>query len=171
MACIFIPLTTTSMSGIAKQKMGNATSIYNLMRNIGGSFGIATMTTFLARRQQVHQSQLVSHVTPMDLRTRQALQGLAHFFYQHGAATPESMRKAVGAIYGMVQQQAAMLSFVEAFWVMGVIFWAMIPLLFLLRNARDLHPHKPVTVRPGAARDFREVKEAERQPELVGVAD
>ena len=57
MACLFIPLMTTSMSGIAKEKMGNATSIYNLMRNIGGSFGIATMTTFLARRQQVHQNQ------------------------------------------------------------------------------------------------------------------
>ena len=43
----------------------------------------------------------------------------------------------------MVQQQAAMLSFVEAFWIMGVIFWAMAPLLLLLRNARDLHPHGP----------------------------
>ncbi len=66
MAFLFIPLMATSMSGIAKEKMGNATSIYNLMRNIGGSFGIATMTTFLARRQQVHQNQLVSHITPSD---------------------------------------------------------------------------------------------------------
>ena len=46
--------------------MGNATSIYNLMRNIGGSFGIATMTTFLARRNQVHQNELVGHVTAYD---------------------------------------------------------------------------------------------------------
>ena len=143
MACIFIPLMTSSMSGIAKEKMGNATSIYNLMRNIGGSFGIASMTTFLARREQVHQSQLISHITPMDLRTRQALQGLQRFFYQHGASSPDALRKSLGAIYGMVQQQAAMLSFVEAFWIMGVIFWAMIPLLLLLRNARDLHPHQP----------------------------
>ena len=49
----------------------------------------------------------------------------------------------------MVQQQAAMLSFVEAFWIMGVIFWAMAPLLLLLRNARDLHPHTPS--RPASA--------------------
>ena len=70
MAFLFIPLMATSMSGIAKEKMGNATSIYNLMRNIGGSFGIATMTTFLARRQQVHQNQLISHITPMDIRTQ-----------------------------------------------------------------------------------------------------
>ena len=65
MAFLFIPLMAVSMSGIAKEKMGNATSIYNLMRNIGGSFGIATMTTFLARRNQVHQNQLVSHIVKL----------------------------------------------------------------------------------------------------------
>lgn len=170
MACIFIPLMTTSMSGIPKQKMGNATSLYNLMRNIGGSFGIATMTTFLARRQQVHQSQLVSHVTPMDLRTRQVLQGLQHFFYQHGAASHQAMRKSLGAIYGMVQQQAAMLSFVEAFWIMGIIFWAMIPLLLLLRNARDLHPHKPKETAKQRAALLEPVPE-KQEPELVGALD
>jgi DHA2 family multidrug resistance protein len=166
MACIFIPLMTTSMSNITREKMGNATSIYNLMRNIGGSFGIATMTTFLARRQQVHQNQLISHITPMDLRTRQALQGLQHFFYQHGAANHDAMQKSLGAIYGMLQRQSAMLSFVEAFWVMGVIFWAMLPLLLLLRNARDLHPHKPKVSRPGPA--CISTQPVEPEPELVG---
>ncbi len=77
MAFLFVPLMATSMSGIAKEKMGNATSIYNLMRNIGGSFGIATMTTFLARREQVHQNQLISHITPMDIRTQNTFRGLA----------------------------------------------------------------------------------------------
>ena len=60
-----------------KEKMGNATSIFNLMRNIGGSFGIASMTTFLARRQQVHQNQLVSHITPSDVRTQNMVHGAA----------------------------------------------------------------------------------------------
>ncbi len=171
MACIFIPLMTTSMSGISKEKMGNATSLYNLMRNIGGSFGIATMTTFLARRQQVHQSQLISHITPMDLRARQALQGLERFFYQHGASGHDAMRKSLGALYGMVQQQAAMLSFVEAFWVMGVIFWAMIPLLLLLRNARDLHPHNStIAAKPQEKQHPLATPAAEPEPELASVA-
>ena len=140
MAFLFIPLMTVSMSGIAKEKMGNATSIYNLMRNIGGSFGIATMTTFLARRNQVHQNQLVSHVTHYDLRTQMVLHGMKSWFQIHGSNSVDAAKKSLGAIYGMVQQQAAMLSFVEAFWIMGMIFLSMIPLLFLLRNARDLHP-------------------------------
>ena len=163
MAFMFIPLMASSMSGIAKEKMGNATSIYNLMRNIGGSFGIACMTTFLARRQQVHQNQLISHITPMDIRTQEMAQGLQTWFRMHAPISAyDAMHKSLGAIYLMVQQQAAMLSFIEAFWVMGIIFWCMLPLLLLLRNARDLHPHTPV--KTVSARQTQPASES-RQPE------
>ena len=64
MACMFIPLSTAAMSHLAREKMGNATSIFNLMRNIGGSVGIAVMTTLLARRQQFHRNRLVEHIRP-----------------------------------------------------------------------------------------------------------
>ena len=168
MAFLFIPLMAVSMSGIAKEKMGNATSIYNLMRNIGGSFGIATMTTFLSRRNQLHQDQLVSHVTPFDPRMRMMVRGLQSWFQTHGYNSVDAARKSLGAIYGMMQQQAAMLSFVEAFWVMGVIFLCMIPLLFLLRNARDLHPHTPRAVRLKAIESPLE-PEVEPEPELAGI--
>ena len=169
MAFLFIPLMTTSMSNISKEKMGNATSIYNLMRNIGGSFGIATMTTFLARRQQVHQNQLIAHVTPSDAHTQNIVHGLQSWFQLHGLSNAnDATHKAWGTIYLMVQQQAAMLSFVEAFWVMAIIFWAMLPLLLLLRNARDLHPHVKAPAPP--RRSAVSVEVEEREPELVGAA-
>ena len=63
----FVSLTTLTMSRISQEKMGNATGIFNLMRNLGGSFGIATATTLLARRGQFHQSRLVEHLTPFSL--------------------------------------------------------------------------------------------------------
>ncbi len=97
MAFLFIPLMATSMSGIAKEKMGNATSIYNLMRNIGGSFGIATMTTFLARRNQVHQNQLVSHVTAYDPSMRNMLQGLQSWFQLHGYSSVDATQEGAWA--------------------------------------------------------------------------
>ena len=166
MAFLFIPLMATSMSGISREKMGNATSIYNLMRNIGGSFGIATMTTFLARRGQVHQNQLVSHITPYDHGAQMTFRGMQAWFQMHGSNSVEASRKAMGAMYGMVQQQAALLSFVEAFWVMGVIFLCMLPLVFLLRNARDLHPHEK---KPSAANENGKQSEAAAsEPELLG---
>jgi DHA2 family multidrug resistance protein len=166
MAFLFIPLMAVSMSAIAKEKMGNATSIYNLMRNIGGSFGIATMTTFLARRSQVHHNQMVSHITTFDHNTQLTLGGLTAWFQIHGSSSVTASRKALGAVYGMVQRQAMMLSFVEAFWVMGLIFFAMVPLLFLLRNPRDLHPHERGRKAQRQQRTQMRVESAE--PELAG---
>ena len=81
----------------------------------------------------------------MDIRTQNDVSRAAELVpaCTRRSSAADAAHKSWGAIYLMVQQQAAMLSFVEAFWVMGVIFWAMLPLLLLLRNARDLHPHTP----------------------------
>ncbi len=145
---LFIPLMALAMSGIAKEKMGNATSIFNLMRNLGGSVGIAIMTTFLARRSQVHQSRLVERVTSGNLPTRNMLQGLTQHFHTRGSDYYDASRKALGSLYGMVQQQASMLSFVEAFWVMGVVFLAMLPFILLLRYTKHVPaPPPPVETR------------------------
>jgi DHA2 family multidrug resistance protein len=164
MAFLFIPLMAVSMSGISKEKMGNATSIYNLMRNIGGSFGIATMTAFLARRSQVHQNQMVGHISAFDHNSQMMWRGMTGWFQLHGSNSVEAGRKALGMMYGMLQQQAMMLSFVEAFWVMGVIFLCMVPLLFLLRNPRKLHPHEPKRRQVSVAIQLHET-----EPELAGV--
>ncbi len=137
---LFIPLMSLAMSRISPEKMGNATSIFNLMRNIGGSVGIAIMTTFLARRAQVHQDHLVANVRAGDAETMKLLQGLRANFYLHGADSVAAARKALGAIYGMVQQHAAMLAFVEAFWVMGVVFLMMLPFLPLLQYSKLKRP-------------------------------
>src|ERR1035438_7718005 len=81
---LFIPLMSLAMSRISPEKMGNATSIFNLMRNIGGSVGIALMTTFLARRTQVHHKHLIANVTAGSAQTERLLQGLRANFYAHG---------------------------------------------------------------------------------------
>ena len=168
---LFIPLMTLSMASIPKEKMGNATSIFNLMRNIGGSVGIATMTTFLARRSQMHQNRLVENITAGNLETGRMLAGLQGWFHTRGADNYDASRKALGAMYGMVQRHAAMLSFVEAFWVMGVMFLAMLPFLLLLRYRR---PPPPQTAPlPTRERLFRvrpvSQEEEEEEPDLLHV--
>jgi DHA2 family multidrug resistance protein len=137
---LFIPLMALAMARIPPQKMGNATSIFNLMRNIGGSIGIAIMTTFLARRTQLHQDHLVANVRAGDVQTLRYLQGLRAHFIALGADGVTASRKALGAIYGLVQQHAAMLAFVEAFWVMGVVFLLMLPLVALLQYSKRPQP-------------------------------
>jgi DHA2 family multidrug resistance protein len=141
---LFIPLMALAMARIPREKMGNATSIFNLMRNIGGSVGIAIMTTFLARRTQLHQSQLAANITPGSLQTLKFLHGLRADFYLHGADAVTASRRALGAVYALVQQHAAMLAFVEAFWVMGVVFLLMLPFLPLLQYTKPTRPPKAV---------------------------
>jgi DHA2 family multidrug resistance protein len=134
LSCLFIPLMAVSVARIPKEKMGNATSIFNLMRNIGGSFGIAVMTTFLTRRNQFHYVRLGENLTAGSVSTRQTLSGLKSWFVVHGSDPFTAGQQALGAMHGMLMRQASMLSFVEAFWMMGVMFVGMLPLLLILRR-------------------------------------
>ncbi len=157
MSFLFIPLMAMSMAGIPKEKLGNATSIFNLMRNIGGSLGISIMTTFLSRRTQFHQNRLVQDVTPGNLKALSMMRGMQGWFHTKGAGNALASRRALGTIYGMVQQHASMLSFVEAFWIMAIIFLAMLPFTFLLRDP-SRSPRLPV------AREPREAKLPSKRP-------
>jgi DHA2 family multidrug resistance protein len=137
LAFLFVPLTTATMSPISPERMGNATSIFNLMRNIGGSTGIAAVTTMIARREQVHTNILGSHVNPYDLGARMRLRGLTAAFISRGSDPPTAAHRAYAALFGMVQRQAAMQSFVEVFWLMGIIFLAILPLIFIMRRPKS----------------------------------
>lgn len=136
LALLFVPLTTATMDPIPKEEMGNATSIFNLMRNLGGSIGIAGATTYLARRQQVHINLLGANVDPYNPAASSMVEGLRGALMARGSDAAEALRQAYGAVYGLVVRQAAMLSFVDTFRIMGAIFLLAIPLLFLMRRPK-----------------------------------
>jgi len=135
MAFLFVPLNTMAFSSIAKEKANSATGLINLARNVGGSAGIASVTTLLARRSQYHQNVLVSHLTPGQDNYRAFLDRATHLFIGHGASVPQAAHQAQGLLYLMVQREASMQAFIDGFWVLGVIFLAIIPIMFVLRPA------------------------------------
>ena len=118
----------------AQDRLGHATGLLNLFRNIGGSGGIAMITTLIARRQQFHQGHLVSHVTPMDPGYAATLKGTAANFVAHGASAADAAGQAQGVLYAMVQRQAAMMAVNDTFWVLSLVFLAMIPIVLLLKS-------------------------------------
>jgi DHA2 family multidrug resistance protein len=136
MAFIFVPLTVLTMNPIPKAETGYATSLYSVMRNVGSSVGISFVTTFVARRSQFHQSVLVAHVTPYNLPAEQMLTQSRAMFLNRGSDWGTAGRQSLGLLYSVVQQQAALLSFVEAFRIMGFLFLAIIPLVLLMRRAK-----------------------------------
>ena len=134
MAFLFVPISVAAFRYIAKERTNYATGLFNLARNIGGSSGIAAVTTLLARRSQFHQQVLTSHLTPYDLPYRTALAGAARVLEAHGSSPPDAAHQAQGLIYGTVVRQAGMLAFADAFWLMAVLFVAIVPLMFLMRK-------------------------------------
>ncbi len=131
---LFVPLATTTMDRIPKEAMGNATSLFNLARNIGGSSGIAIMETMLARWGQQHTNTLVAHVNSYDFDSQVMVQRLHHMFAGKGADVSTATNRAYAALFGMTQRQAAILSFNRAFEMMGLLFILVIPLVLFMRK-------------------------------------
>ena len=139
MAFLFVPISVAAVAMVPRDRMNYATGLFNLARNIGGSSGIATVTTLLARRSQMHQQVLVSHLTPYDPAYRNAIEHTTQLLHAHGASMPDAARQAGGLLYGGLLRQAAMLSFADAFWVMAVLFVLIIPLMFLMKRTGPMH--------------------------------
>jgi DHA2 family multidrug resistance protein len=143
LAFLFVPINTMAFYFVPKERTNYATGLVNLARNIGGSSGIATATTLLARRAQYHQQVLISHLTPGSPTYRAALAHAAGYLHIRGAGAPEAAQQAHGLIYGSVVRQASMLAYSDAFWVMGMLFLTIVPFMFLMKKAE---PHKATVV-------------------------
>jgi DHA2 family multidrug resistance protein len=131
---LFIPINTVAYFGLPREKNNNASAIVNMMRNLGGSFGISIVTTVLARRQQYHQNVLVSHVTPYTSAYDTTIQSLQQAYMSTSSSAADALQKAEAALYATVQTQAAMLSYIDAFLLLAVIFALLVPIVFLLRR-------------------------------------
>jgi MFS transporter, DHA2 family, multidrug resistance protein len=133
---IFVPLTTITMDPIPKETMGNATSLFNLMRNIGGSVGIAIATTLISRKAQQNINVLGANVNPYNTSTRMMLDGLKSAMVARGADLATATERAHALVFGLVARQATMLAFVGVFRLLALIFLLMLPLLLLMRSPR-----------------------------------
>lgn len=140
MAFLFVPLTTLTMDPIPKEETGYATSLYSVMRNIGSSMGISFVTTSVARRSQFHQNVLSSHITASSLTNQSVLGHTVQFMQQRGFDSVTAGQKAHALLYQMLQQQASLLSYVDVFHIMGILFLAITPLILLMRRTRRVRP-------------------------------
>jgi DHA2 family multidrug resistance protein len=136
MGFFFIPLTTMTMSGIKKEDMGNASAIYNLLRNLGGSFGVAFITTVLSRRAQFHQNRLVENLTPFD-RTYQIFSDQSAQLLQYkGMENSLSDQGVLGMMYKELLRQASMLSFNDTFRIVSIIMICVLPLVLFMKRSK-----------------------------------
>jgi DHA2 family multidrug resistance protein len=129
MGMTFIPLTTLTLSHIPKERMTEATSMYNLLRNLGGSVGIAMTTTILSRRAQFHQTRLVEHLSPFDPGYTISHERIAGFLGQKGLPPAG----ADGMMYRELIRQSTTLAFTDAFLLICILILSVIPLVFIMK--------------------------------------
>jgi MFS transporter, DHA2 family, multidrug resistance protein len=137
---LFVPLSTVTMDRIPREGMGNATSLFNLMRNIGGSVGIALIGTLLERSRQRHTNVLVRHITPYEPQSRIMLEKLQAAFAARGSDATTALSRSHAVLFGMTQRQAGILAFNDAFALLGLIFLLIAPLALIMRRPQGSHP-------------------------------
>lgn len=137
LAMLFVPLSTLTLSSIPKVEMGNAAGLYNLLRNMGGSVGIAVAATMLSRQSQFYQNVLAGQVTPYNPVARQKLEMVKQGLMLRGLDAATADKASLAAIYGMLQRQAGMLAYNRIFWIVGLTFLGVMPFLLLLRKQKN----------------------------------
>jgi DHA2 family multidrug resistance protein len=147
----FVPLSTVALGAVPMRELGHASGLFNFIRTIGGSVGIAAVATLLERGAQVHQARLAAHVSLYDPDVWDRYQTLTATFETRGADPATAELQAWASLYETVQREALSLSFIDNFWRLVWIFLAVIPfVLFLGRGARIAEPpadvERPATV-------------------------
>ncbi len=140
MGLTVIPLMTLAFSTIRKEDMGNATAIYNFLRNLGGSFGVAFVTTMLSRRAQFHQNHLVEHLTPFDTSYQIMSQQGSQILQNQGFEISLSKYGGLRIIYNELLRQAGMLSFNDAFHLTSILMISILPLVILMKRTKYFAP-------------------------------
>ena len=150
LAFLFVPINTLCYVGVPQEQNNQISSMINLMRNLGGSFGISFVTTMLARRMQVHQTNLAAHTVNSN-QMQNLLHGMSSDATRYALGSgPGALQQAYGSIYGIMQQQAAVLSYKDTILAMAILTVAVMPLVLLARKP------KPGEVAHGTLENSRE---------------
>ncbi|HEV2400246.1 MAG TPA: DHA2 family efflux MFS transporter permease subunit [Candidatus Sulfotelmatobacter sp.] len=142
--CVFVPLSTTAMAFLSNEEIGNASGLYNLLRNIGGSIGISVVNTIVARHEQLHRNELAASLAPGRMAVRSAVQGIQQYLGSQGAAPATATQQAYGLLDGALNVQSRLWSYVDDFRYMAIVCFACIPIVFALKKSVG-------RARPGAA--------------------
>lgn len=134
MGFLFVPLTLATLTGLKGQDIAEGTGLFNLSRQLGGSIGIAVLSTFLEHRNALHRAILNEHISLYSPAALQRLSMYAHFFASKGYSMMTAQKQSLQVISLIIKAQAAVLSFSDAFIFIAIIFLAAMPLLLLFKK-------------------------------------
>jgi DHA2 family multidrug resistance protein len=133
---IFVPLTNLALADLPMSKIPNGTGLFNLMRQLGGSVGIAMSATLLQRFTAIHRADLAANVTVYAEATRERVAAITNTLIARGDLPAIAQTKAIGFLNGIVTREAMMMSFEQLFLLFGTAFVLSLPLLLLMHRSK-----------------------------------
>jgi DHA2 family multidrug resistance protein len=134
---LFVPITTLSLSTLKGKHIGEGAAFTGMMRQLGGSFGIAIITTFITRFSQKHRVDLVSHLDASKFEVQERIALLQKGFMSKGFSSNEALDKAYQAMDYSIMKQSTVLSYMDIFLYLGVMFLCCIPIIFLIKKGKN----------------------------------
>ncbi|MFZ0938434.1 MAG: DHA2 family efflux MFS transporter permease subunit [Candidatus Sulfotelmatobacter sp.] len=138
--CVFVPLSTTAMAFLKNEEIGNASGLYNLLRNIGGSIGISVVNTIVARHEQLHRNELAASLSPGRITVHNSIQGMQQYLTTQGSSSTTALERAYGLINEALNGQARLWSYVDDFRYMALMCFGCVPIVFALKKAMRKGP-------------------------------
>ncbi|MBV9555758.1 MAG: DHA2 family efflux MFS transporter permease subunit [Pseudolabrys sp.] len=132
---LFVPISTVAYMGLKPDDTGQASSLINVARNLGGSFGISMANTVLAQRAQFHQSRLVEHVSTTSLGYQNELQRITEHFISQGYNAVQAHGRAMAWIGQAIARQAMLISYLDVFWMASIFAVMMVPVALTLKSS------------------------------------
>jgi DHA2 family multidrug resistance protein len=140
LAFLFVPINTAAYAFIPKNKTNAASGLINLARNIGGSIGISLVTTMLARRTQFHQANLNNDIHAGSPQLQAMIAETTRALIAKGSTAYQASHQAYALVANMLDRQAAMLAYIDNFWLLGVSVLVMLPFVFLMKKVKPGGP-------------------------------
>ncbi len=140
LAFLFVPINTLAYAGLPREKNNAVAGIMNLGRNVGGSIGIAFVSTVIARRAQVHQVTLSQYTNPYNRVFATRISAIAASLERRGASAADASHRALALAYDQMRLQATQLAYIDAFRYLAVAAFLMLPLLLLAEGTGPTRP-------------------------------
>jgi len=134
-ALVMVPLSAVAMVGITQEEAGDASGLFNMMRNLGGAIGTAVLETYFTKREQYHSFIINAHVSLYEPATQNRLAALQHYFLANGTAHPAAaMARAIAVIGATIKAQATVMGYADCFGLLGTILVVSVALMALLKG-------------------------------------
>jgi DHA2 family multidrug resistance protein len=131
---LFVPITTLALSTLKGKEIGEGAAFTGMMRQLGGSFGIAIITTMIFRLNQQHRVDLIPSIDPTKPIVQNRIQGLQQLFMGKGFSANEALARAYQVLEGTITLQGTVLTYMEIFLYMGTLFLLCVPFVLLIKK-------------------------------------